>query len=167
MLGVGTFGQVLLGWDGVEKRHVAIKVYDFGKTPIADMIKEIRIVQRVCHRNNVELLHVVRQSLTNYPALIFEFVSERTLQDGIPFLTNLEVPRFVHQMLLGIGHAHSVGVVHNDLKPENIMIAFDRQVLKIIDWGLGEIYNKGKRLYWNVLIHFYFTRTHITAPYTL
>jgi casein kinase II subunit alpha len=131
------------------------------------MIKEIRIVQQVCHRNNVELLHVVRQSRNAYPVLIFEFVSERTLYETIPFLTSEEVPRIAHQMLLGIGHAHSVGVVHNDLKPENIMIARDRQVLKIIDWGLGEIYNKGKRLYWNVFIHFYFTNPHISAPYTL
>ena len=146
MLGIGTFGQVFLGWDGVLQHHVAIKVYEFGKTTITDMIKEISIVQRVCHRNNVELLHVVRQSLTGYPALIFEFVSERTLYETIAVLTSEEVPSFAHQILLGIDHAHSVGVVHNDLKPENIMIARDRQVLKIIDWGLGEIYNKGECL---------------------
>ena len=44
------------------------------------------------------------------------------------------------QIASAIAHAHSKGIFHRDVKPQNVMIDHDNKKLRIIDWGLGEFY---------------------------
>ncbi len=150
-LGTGTFGEVYLGYNITSHEEVAIKVYRFGKLSLTKMLQEIIITQRLCHRNIARLLHVVQQELTAFPALIFEYVADATLDSVASELTPHEVKYYAHQMLSGLKHAHDRGVVHRDLKPANIVVNVQRGVLKIIDWGLSEIYSAGKYLMCSIL----------------
>jgi casein kinase II subunit alpha len=45
---------------------------------------------------------------------------------------------------MGLAHAHALGIIHRDIKPENLL--FIEGNLKIIDWGLAEIVQPGKRM---------------------
>ena len=55
--------------------------------------------------------------------------------------TDEEVRLYTYQLLLAIEHAHSRGVIHCDIKMDNIVIDSERQQLKLIDWGLARYYN--------------------------
>lgn len=143
-LGQGTFGEVFLGYNIHNRSPVAVKVYRFAKLSQAKMIKEIEINQLLCHPNIARLLHVVRQELTGYPALIFEYVSAHTLGDYISSLSARKVKWYTWQLLRALAHAHSRGVVHRDLKPVNVVVANATGQLKVIDWGLSAVYTEGK-----------------------
>ena len=54
--------------------------------------------------------------------------------------------RFMHQILLGVRHLHCNGVVHRDLKPENLLLEGKSSMLKIIDFGLSNLYKPGAQL---------------------
>ena len=54
--------------------------------------------------------------------------------------------RFLHQILLGVEHLHAHGVVHRDLKPENLLLDGRASHLKIIDFGLSNMYSPGELL---------------------
>lgn len=53
--------------------------------------------------------------------------------------------KYFWQMLSAIEHMHSCGIVHRDVKPDNILIDEEAN-LKIIDFGLGNLYSKASRL---------------------
>ena len=51
--------------------------------------------------------------------------------------------KFMHQILQGVEHLHENGVVHRDLKPENLLLDGKVNHLKMIDFGLSNIYKPG------------------------
>lgn len=56
-----------------------------------------------------------------------------------------EIAKILYQILAGIEYLHSLGIAHRDLKPSNILITKDK-VVKIIDFGLSNMYKSGYRL---------------------
>jgi 5'-AMP-activated protein kinase catalytic alpha subunit len=60
-------------------------------------------------------------------------------------LSEKEASRIFAQLLLGIEYIHLMGIVHRDLKPENLLLDFENRV-KIVDFGLSNIYRKGEQL---------------------
>jgi len=52
----------------------------------------------------------------------------------------------MHQILLGVQHLHQNGVVHRDLKPENLLLEGKSSKLKIIDFGLSNLYKPSEQL---------------------
>jgi casein kinase II subunit alpha len=124
---------------------VAIKVYKFDKLKMPRMLQEIRINQNLCHPNIAKLLHVVKQELTTYPALVFEYISDQTL-DHVKQGVSAQVTKlYATQLLRGLAHAHERGVVHRDIKPSNVVVDTRAQLLQIIDWGLSGIFKEGNR----------------------
>jgi casein kinase II subunit alpha len=47
----------------------------------------------------------------------------------------------MYEILRGLDYCHSMGVMHRDVKPQNIVINHDRRLVRIIDWGLAEFYH--------------------------
>ena len=46
-----------------------------------------------------------------------------------------------YEILRGLDYCHSMGIMHRDVKPQNIVINHDRRLVRIIDWGLAEFYH--------------------------
>lgn len=128
-LGAGGMGQVYRAFDPRLRREVAIKVAS--QRFSAQFDREVRAVATLNHPN-ICTLHDVGP---NY--LVMELVEGETLRDwlsrALPVERSLEIAR---QVLEALRAAHQAGIVHGDLKPENVMVRFDGYV-KVLDFGLA------------------------------
>jgi len=147
LLGQGAMGRVLLARDTVLGREVAIKLLrdDLGLPPetrdelFLRMRNEARAAASVSHPNLVTL-HDMGESSDEGVYLVFEYVPGRTLRDVIEQdgpLSPPEVARLARELGSALDAAHAAGVLHRDVKPENIMLApFGA---KIADFGIARI----------------------------
>lgn len=68
-------------------------------------------------------------------------VEYRTLY---PQLTDFDCRFYMYEIIRALDYCHSMGVIHRDVKPHNIMIDHSKRELRLIDWGLAEFYFPGK-----------------------
>jgi serine/threonine protein kinase len=136
-IGAGTFAQVYLARDLQLDRPVALKVCrkDCPVTP-STVLAEARSAAALNHPN-VSTIYAVDDT-AGLPIISMEFVAGRSLLHHsrgktLPTDDLLDVSR---QIAAGMAAAHDAGIVHGDLKPENIMISEDGLV-KILDFGLA------------------------------
>ena len=150
-LGEGRFSIVKLGTHSLTNQSVAIKILD--KTKIANIQdkerinREIKIMKKINHFNITKLYTIIETKYIIY--LVEEYVQGKELNDYLYTkgkLTEPEACKFFHQIISGLSYLHYIGIAHRDFKPENILLTNDNKVLKIIDFGLGNIYKKGQLL---------------------
>ena len=146
LLGTGTYGEAYLGHNITSMEQYVFKSYHFGKSDHDDILREILVTQSVCgHPNIIKLLHVIRQSLTDYPVLVLEHAKVMsTYRDLFPILKPEDVKYYMYEILKGLAYAHERGVMHKDIQPANIRIDHQERKVKIIDWGLSQFYYKSK-----------------------
>ncbi len=140
-LGHGGFGDVYLALDPDVGQKVAIKHLrvELGTDP--DMLRrfqhEIRTTASLRHKN---IVAIFASGVENgNPYLVMEFLEGQTLKDVIATqrpLTLLEKVNIMTQAAEGLAYAHGKGIVHRDVKPENIMLLPDDSV-KIMDFGIA------------------------------
>ena len=146
LLGQGAMGRVLLASDPVLAREVAIKMLrsdlDIGpevrEALLARMRHEAKAVARVSHPNIVTL-HDLSDDDEHGVCLVFEYVPGRTLKDRIKegALAPIEVARIAREIGNALSVAHKAGVLHRDVKPDNIMLA--EFGAKIADFGIARV----------------------------
>ncbi len=59
-------------------------------------------------------------------------------------LKSEDLKRYIYQLLQGLNYCHSQGIMHRDIKPQNVLIDYRDKKLKIIDWGLADYYLPNK-----------------------
>ena len=150
-IGEGMFSTVKIGEHSLTNEQVAIKILE--KTKISSVEdkerinREITVLKKVNHLNIVKLYQVVETKFIIY--LIQEYIQGK---EFIEYLTKKgklkesDACKFFHQIISGLEYLHQCGIAHRDFKPENILLANNSQQLKIIDFGLSNIYKKGKLL---------------------
>ena len=150
-LGEGRFSIVKLGTHSLTGQPVAIKILD--KTKIAKLEdkerinKEIQIMKKINHFNITKLYTIIETKYIIY--LIQEYVQGKELNDYLYTkgkLSETEACKIFHQIISGLSYLHYIGIAHRDFKPENILLTNDNKILKIIDFGLGNMYKKGQLL---------------------
>jgi serine/threonine-protein kinase len=140
-LGAGGMGEVMLAHDDRLDRMVAIKrLHDLAPTPERRerFRREARIVARLDHPAIVQIHDVLHQD--NHDYLIMEYVEGQTLRARCAAgpMTVSEVLGIAHQIALGMAAAHDRGVIHRDLKAENVLITqADRA--KLTDFGIAKL----------------------------
>lgn len=137
-----------------EEQEVIIKVLKPVKR--RKIIREIRML-RLLHGcpNIISLQDICKDRVSRYPSLIFERVRHDNLHDLLPQLDPWHHRFYVFQLLLGLNHAHSYGVMHRDIKPGNLVIRHDKKQLIILDWGLAEFYIPGHEYTCRVASRYY------------
>ncbi|BBM96818.1 hypothetical protein MPTK1_1g00950 [Marchantia polymorpha subsp. ruderalis] len=144
-LGVGGFSVVKTGTNILTGEPVAIKIIDRSKYGPKDgsLEREIQVLEKVQHPNCICFKECFFTSKSVY--LITELVTggellERVLAKGR--YTELEAATTINQVLNGVAYLHSIGIVHRDLKLENILLKSkdDDSVVKIADFGLSKIF---------------------------
>ncbi|KAF8571596.1 hypothetical protein P879_00115 [Paragonimus westermani] len=112
-------------------------------TSLANIDREAFILANLRHENIVKLHEVFHRN--DSVVLILDLVTGGELFARVAECERLseeEASNFVEQILYGVQHMHSLGVVHLDLKPENIMIEdLASRKIKIIDFGLARVLN--------------------------
>jgi eukaryotic-like serine/threonine-protein kinase len=136
-IGVGTFARVYLARDFQLDRPVALKVFrkDCPVTP-STVLAEARSAAALNHPN-VSTIYAVDDT-AGLPIIAMEYVDGQSLDQAMrakpwSFDCLLDVSR---QIAAGMAAAHDAGIVHGDLKPDNIMVSEDGFV-KILDFGLA------------------------------
>ncbi|KAL3685276.1 hypothetical protein R1sor_003298 [Riccia sorocarpa] len=144
-LGVGGFSVVKTGTNIITGEPVAIKIIDRSKYGPKDgsLEREIQVLEKVQHPNCICFKECFFTSKSVY--LITELVTggellERVLAKGR--YTEQEAATTISQVLKGVAYLHSIGIVHRDLKLENILLKTkdENSVVKIADFGLSKIF---------------------------
>jgi hypothetical protein len=137
LLGCGTEGAVYRARDVVLGRRVALKTVRDGSTAHTRCVEEARLMARIDHPSVVRVYHAQRYQRIWYVAL--EYAGYGSLQSRIKSLGTL-VPRealnLLEQAIEGLNHVHRLGIVHRDVKPQNMLLTTEDK-LKISDFGLA------------------------------
>ncbi|MBI4864988.1 MAG: protein kinase, partial [Candidatus Riflebacteria bacterium] len=144
VLGQGGMGRVYRARDRAFDRTVAIKVLTLVEEPGSDARRRFDEEARVCaalkHPNIVRLFDHGLMDDSDLPYMVFEFVNGRDLGRHLDDQGALALGRAVRiaaGMLAGLDCAHRQGIVHRDIKPQNVMLrSGDREPL-IMDFGLA------------------------------
>lgn len=140
-LGEGAVGTVYKAWDNDLGRAVALKLVRpelAGKASYLDKLKqEILLASRISHRHVLRIHDLGEADGVKFVSMAF--VEGRDLHRLIVSEGRLPVPRAINlakQICEGLEAAHNEGVVHRDLKPQNILVNGEDQVF-ISDFGLA------------------------------
>jgi len=145
LIGVGGMAAVFEATDLVMKRTVAVKML---KDEIVNdvqsvkrFINESKAVSMLSHPNIVSIYDVSFKDDLKY--IVMERVEGITLKNymnkkgALPFR---EVVNFAEQILTALEHAHGKGIIHRDIKPQNIMLLKNGR-LKVADFGIAKLPN--------------------------
>ncbi|KAK7430130.1 hypothetical protein QQZ08_003315 [Neonectria magnoliae] len=150
-IGEGEFGKVKLGWKQDSSVQVAIKLIkrdSVGTNPsrFAKIYREVAILRGVSHPNIVRLIDKVETD--RHIGIILEYASGGELFDYIlnhRYLKDHSARRLFAQLISGVGYLHKKGIVHRDLKLENLLLDRNRNII-ITDFGFANTFDPNEDL---------------------
>jgi eukaryotic-like serine/threonine-protein kinase len=151
LLGEGSMGQVYLGRHKALGRQVAIKVLRPEQYRRGDLIQrffqEARTVNQINHEHIVEIFDFVQEPGPDGPSAVYcvmELLQGTSLTGAIE-KAPVQLKRSLHivrQICDALFAAHKVGVVHRDVKPDNIFLierAGQKDYVKVLDFGVAKL----------------------------
>jgi len=143
-VGQGGMAVVYRAQDETLKREVAIKILHQHLAGEADskarLEREAQAVAKLRHENILEIFDYSGSGSTS-SFIVTEFIDGQTLKQ---FLGKHQ-PRFPEiaalisvEVCRALAHAHGLGVIHRDVKPENVMIRKDG-LIKLMDFGIAQV----------------------------
>jgi len=140
-LGEGGMGKIYKALDTEIKEKVALKLLKPGIAADEKTIKrfrnELKLARKIAHRNVCKMYHLGEKKGTRY--ITMEYVPGEDLKRLIRKVGQLSVGKttsIAKQVCEGLAEAIRLGVVHRDLKPQNIMVDEDGNA-KIMDFGIA------------------------------
>ncbi len=149
IIGVGGMAVVYKAHDNVENRTVAIKILKDEFVSNEEFIRrfknESKAIAVLSHPNIVKVYDVSFGDLIQY--IVMEYIDGITLKEFIERQGSLrwkDAVYFTIQILKGLQHAHDKGIVHRDVKPQNIMVLSDGTI-KVADFGIARFARNEQR----------------------
>ncbi|KAL1630501.1 hypothetical protein SLS56_004775 [Neofusicoccum ribis] len=150
-LGEGEFGKVKMGWKKDGGVQVAIKLIRrevLGSNPsrLPKIYREISILRGLQHPNIVRLHEMVETE--RHIGIILEYASGGELFDYIlnhRYLKDNSARRLFAQLVSGVGYLHKKGIVHRDLKLENLLLDRNKNII-ITDFGFANTFDPNDEL---------------------
>ena len=140
-IGTGGMSTVYLGEHVLMQRRVAIKVLPRQRVSdtsyLARFHREARAAATLDHANIVRAYDVDNDKDIHY--MVMEYVDGRDLQQTVKRSGRLDyatAAEYIRQAAEGLGHAHSHGLIHRDVKPANLLVD-QKKVVKVLDLGLA------------------------------
>ena len=147
-IAAGGMGEVFRAHDAVLARDVAIKVLHRSLASDQGFVERFRREARAAASLNHPNIVAVHDwgAVDGIYYMVMELVGGRSVRHLLNANGRLEPAQsaeIVRQTLLALEHAHDRGMVHRDVKPENILVATDGTV-KVADFGLARAYAEGR-----------------------
>ncbi len=158
-LGRGSYAEIYLAHDifasaGSMHSEVVVKALnvflqndldaDLERTLIENFQNEALALDRVRHPNIISRLgHGTARDLsgTVFHYLVLEYLAGGDLQQLLRKqpLTPTTALDYIEQVCAGLGHAHERGIIHRDIKPQNLLLTTDQSTVKIADFGVARL----------------------------
>ncbi len=142
LIGVGGMAEVYKGVDVIDNKSVAIKIlkkeYAENEEFLRRFRNESKAIAVLSHPNIVKIYDVGFSEQLQY--IVMEYIEGITLKEYIEeekVLTWKDTVHFVIQILRALQHAHDKGIIHRDIKPQNIMM-FSDGTIKVMDFGIAK-----------------------------
>lgn len=149
LIGVGGMANVYRCTDTIDDREVAIKIlkdeYLNNEEFIRRFKNESKAIAMLSHQNIVKVYDVSFGDMIQY--IVMEYIDGITLKEYIDRQGIIEWKDALHlatQILKALQHAHECGIVHRDIKPQNIMLLQDGTI-KVTDFGIARFSDKATR----------------------
>ncbi len=149
LIGVGGMANVYRCYDTIDDREVAIKILKEEFLDNADFIRrfknESKSIAVLSHPNIVKVYDVSFGDVIQY--IVMEYIDGITLKEYIALQGVIKWKEALHlttQILRALQHAHEKGIVHRDIKPQNIMLLQDGTI-KVTDFGIARNFNSATR----------------------
>ncbi|KAF2033082.1 Pkinase-domain-containing protein [Setomelanomma holmii] len=150
-LGEGEFGKVKMGWKRDSTVEVAIKLIrretlGGNSNRLQKIYREIQILRQLDHPNIVRLHEMVETD--RHIGIILEYASGGELFDYIlnhRYLKDGPARKLFSQLISGVGYLHKKGIVHRDLKLENLLLDRNKNII-ITDFGFANTFDPNDEL---------------------
>ncbi len=149
LIGVGGMAYVYHCYDTIDEREVSIKILKDEFLNNADFIRrfknESKAIAVLSHPNIVKIYDVSFGDMIQY--IVMEYIDGITLKEYIAQQGVIDWRETVHyatQVLKALQHAHAHGIVHRDIKPQNIMLLSDGSI-KVMDFGIARFADNATR----------------------
>ena len=150
LIGTGGMANVYKAKCHRLNRMVAVKILKSDLAENADFRRRFRdesqAVAQLSHANIMSIYDVSRHGEVEY--IVMELLEGITLKQYMERRGQMdwrEALHFITQIMRGLNHAHSRGIIHRDIKPQNIMILRDGSV-KVADFGIACLADAGQTL---------------------
>ncbi|XP_029851297.3 casein kinase II subunit alpha isoform X2 [Ixodes scapularis] len=141
-LGRGKYSEVFEAINVTNNEKCVVKILKPVKKK--KIKREIKILENLRGGPNIVTLQaVVKDPVSRTPALIFEHVNNTDFK-LYQTLTDYDIRYYLYELLKALDYSHSMGIMHRDVKPHNVMIDHECRRLRLIDWGLAEFYHPGQ-----------------------
>lgn len=142
LIGIGGMADVYKGVDVIDNKQVAVKILkkEFAENEefLRRFRNESKAIAVLSHPNIVRIYDVGFSEKIQY--IVMEYIDGITLKEYIEeeqVLTWKDTVHFIIQILRALQHAHDKGIVHRDIKPQNIMM-FTDGTIKVMDFGIAK-----------------------------
>jgi len=142
LIGIGGMADVYKATDTVDNKTVAVKIlkreYAENEEFLRRFRNESRMVAQLSHPNIVRVYDVGFSDKLQF--MVMEYIDGITLKEYMEnekVLTWKDSVHFIIQVLRALQHAHDKGIVHRDIKPQNIML-FTDGTIKVMDFGIAK-----------------------------
>ncbi|KAL0799760.1 hypothetical protein Bca101_054935 [Brassica carinata] len=145
-IGQGTYSSVFRARETETGKIVALKKVrfdNFEPESVRFMAREILLLRRLDHPNIIKLQGLVTSKLSCNIHLVFEYMEHDLtglLSSPDINLTTPQIKCYMKQLLSGLDHCHSRGVMHRDIKGSNLLVN-NEGILKVADFGLANFCN--------------------------
>lgn len=148
LLGEGSYGKVKEVLDAKSKKILAVKILTRRKLrniPGGEesILREIEIMKKIHYKHCTQFVDYWTDDESEKSYLVLEYIGGGSLQDLLHRAPNKSLPlcqarHIFHQLLKALEYIHSIGIVHRDVKPDNIMLTTQCK-LKLSDFGVARI----------------------------
>ncbi|KAG5248404.1 Cell division control protein [Salix suchowensis] len=170
-VGEGTYGKVYKAKDKLTGRHPSTALREVS---LLQMLSQSLYVVRLLSVEHVDANNSSDESKSNL-YLVFEFL-DTDLKKFIDSHCKGPSPRplslsliqsFLFQLCKGVAHCHSHGVLHRDLKPQNLLLDQEKGILKIADLGLGRAFTVPLKSYTHEIVTLWYRAPEVLLGSTI